>query len=138
MSAYVLDRTHFLALACFAAKHAGREGLWVYHPDTRALNGNYYLTPKQVGNTLMLGNLESVAGRYKEQLDPMAPLHDREVQPAKAPAAVALFGVLRSLKYQSCEPDDYATSLAYATLLALLWKAAEVAAAEAGAPAWDS
>lgn len=138
MSAYVLDRSNFVTLACFAAKHAGREGLWVHHPDTHALNGSYYLTPLQVGNVLMMGNLESVAGRYKEQLADMPPLREREVQPGKAPEAVELFGILRSLDYQSCEPADYETSHARATILALLWKAAAVAAEEAGVPDWAS
>ena len=143
MSAYVLDRENFVKIAGFLAMHGesgpiGNRWLHVCHPDVQALkNGGYYLTAAEAVNILIMGNIESVAYRYNAALDVMQLISDRDLFPRGfVPNAVDLFGILRSLQYQSCERDDYQQSVAYAVLIQVLWRAAKVAADQANAPAW--
>jgi hypothetical protein len=140
MSAYVLDRKHFITIAKFVRAHGdggGDRNLWVFHPEIRAIKGQDadYLGALEVANILLLANLESVAHRYSTLLDSELPIREQELY-GPPPKAVELFGILRSLRYQSCERDDYNDSLAYAVLIAVLWKAGEVAAKQANADEW--
>ena len=145
MSAYVLDRECFVAIAKFIAKNAeagpiGAHWLWVYHPDAAALPSahSYYITACEAANALLIGNLESVSHRYGEPLDtvPVITAADLRADRGKCPAATDMFGILRSLRYQSCERDDYEASLAHAVLISVLWLAGATAAEDAGAEAW--
>lgn len=145
MSAYVLDRCHFVTIAKFIARRAdagptGSAWMHVFHPEALALRGahDYYITAIEAANALLIGNLESVSHRYSEQLETVSVItaKDLSADRGKFPDATDMFGILRSLKYQSCERDDYPASLAHAVLIEVLWLAGKVAAEHAGAEAW--
>lgn len=143
MSAYVLQREKFVAIAMFIARCAdsgpiGDRWLHVCHPDVQAMKaGGYYLTAAEAVNILIEGNGESVGYRYNELPTLLPPITSKDLFPGgKVPQGVEMFGILRSLQYQSCEKDDYRESAAYAVLIAVLWLAAAKAAAQAGAEEW--
>lgn len=144
MSAYVMKREKFVQVANFVRIHGeggpiGDRWLHVFHPETQALTGrtDYYVDAAKVANTLLLGNLESVAARYNNMLEPERFITERDLGPHnKTPQGVDMFGILRCMRYQSCEVDKYEDTLAHAMLLAVLWVAGSVAAEQAGAEAW--
>lgn len=118
MSAYVLDREHFVAIAAFlrANGHAtGTSRLYHYEPN-RPSQENYY-EPERIANVLMAQNLRSVAYRYSEDEQAMEPVTDTECRTlarnGPVPTPGRINGILRSLQYQSCETDDYYTSEAF-------------------------
>jgi hypothetical protein len=137
MSAYILDRKHFVAIAKFIDVHSDKQAartIHVYHPDLAATS--YRIQAGEAATLLLLGNMESVAYRYKEMLADFAPITDREWYRTAALEPVQMFGVLRSLQYQSCEVADYEKTVAYAILIQVLWLAGAAAAELAGAEAW--
>ena len=137
MSAYVLPRERFVDLANFIAKHCSSphaKGLHVYHPGN--LDPRHRMDAVTAANALLNANLMSVAYRYKEDPDNVAPIRASEVKAAQAQDPLALVGVLSSLQYQSCERDDYDESLGKAVLISLLWKVAGTAAEQASQYEW--
>lgn len=143
MSAYVLQRESFVAIAMFIARCAesgpiGDRWIHVCHPDVQALKaGGYYLTAAEAVNILIEGNGESVGYRYNELPTLLPPITQRDLFPGAAvPRGVEMFGILRSLQYQSCEKPDYRESAAYAVLISVLWLAGNKAAEQAGAETW--
>ena len=136
MSAYVVDRHHYAAIARLLHSICEPRGLYVYHPDAQALGGDYFLTPDEVANVLLTCNVASVAARYSEDPVKVKPIRTGDWFGKPVPRAIDMLGPLRSIRYQSCEVDGYTKSLAHAALHECLWAFSRKAAEEAGAPTW--
>ena len=137
MSAYVVDRHHYAAIARLLHSICEPRGLFVYHPDTLVLGDNgCFLTPEEVANVLLACNVSSVAARYSEDPVKVKPIRAGDLFGKPVPRAIDMLGPLRSIRYQSCEVDGYTKSLAHAALLECLWAFSRKAAEEAGAPTW--
>lgn len=135
MSAYVLDRKNFIAIARFIRQYGEpRRGIHVYRPEFAATS--HYVNAIDAANLLFLGNLESVSHRYQELMEDFSPITDNDLRGYERPLPMDMFGILRSLQYQSCERDDYNDSAAYQILISVLWLAGEKAAELAGAESW--
>lgn len=136
MSAYICSEPHFKALAMFAVARehgsirvdpryipgAQPPAEWVSYNDRSAL-ATYY------ANVLYMENIRSVAKRYRnEPLQDLPGPHekpehiavtDRELPRFEVYSKLAPVDILKmcaGLEYQSCETDDYQSTLAYRLL----------------------
>jgi hypothetical protein len=118
MSAYQLDRKHFVAIGAFILAHGGEHtgGGHVSHPGTlwaydRATCQSAYYPAHAVATILQEANADSILARYSERPETQ-PVIIKELPAATIPTVGQMNGILRSLSYQSCEVDDWYNSFA--------------------------
>jgi hypothetical protein len=134
MSAFIVSRTHIDALVTAAQSRAigcadASPFRYWFNGESRSVQMYDQAAADDLGRTLWLENLRSVAARYPNDASGDRPgpcdLRDEEIEgytfsPVPGtPDAVTTLTLIRCLEYQSCETDDWQQTEAYAILQAL-------------------